>query len=361
VPEALKIGAFRADDRQRRLPAAVVASRPIPGTGADIVTSLELRPLSSGELLDRSFALYRRHPLLFIGIMAVPSVLSLAIGLPFAIFTHVNPIPTEPNADLSDVLPILIGMIAFVIAFVVVYWMVYMLALGATTIAVSELYVDRVPTIGSAYERVRHMFGRLIFLAFLVTVRLGGITLGIMALTGLTAALFRSVLPSPGFIVLMTFLLMIGMLAAIVVTSWLSLRYAVIVPALVLEQISAAEAIRRSVYLTKGYLGRVTLLLLCVLVLTYVSVLIFQMPFTVAAVVAGPESTAAMWFTIVGTISSSIGSTLTAPVMIIGFAVLYYDLRIRKEALDLDMMIQALDTGSDGVSMTAPAVPVLPD
>lgn len=327
------------------------------------MTSLDLRPLSSGELLDRSFALYRRHPLLFIGIMAVPSVLSLAVGLPFAVFSHVNPLPTDEKADLATVMPILLGMMAFVIVFVVVYWMVYMLALGATTIAVSELYVDRVPTIGSAYQRVRHLFGRLLFLAFLVSVRLVGIGVAIMAVAGLFVWLLRLVMAAanPAFIVLMTLLLMLGMLAAIVVTSWISLRYAVIVPALVLEQSSAAEAIRRSVFLTKGYLGRVTLLLLCVLVLTYVSVLIFQMPFTVAAVLAGPESTAAMWFTIVGTISSSIGSTLTAPVMIIGFAVLYYDLRIRKEALDLDMMIQALDTGSSGVSMTAPAVPVLPD
>jgi hypothetical protein len=313
-------------------------------------------------LLDRSFALYRRYPLLFIGIMAVPAVLSLAIGLPFAVFTHTNPMPTEPGARMEDVMPILVGMMVFVCLFVTVYWMVYMLALGATTIAVSEIYVDRVPTVGGAYARVRPLFGRLMWLTFLVVVRLGGIALGIMAVVGMAAAILSPLMrQTPMVGVLVALLMMLAMLAAFGITSWMSLRYAVIVPALVLEQVSGAEAIRRSVYLTKGYLGRVTLLLLCVMVLTYVSVLVFQMPFTVAAVVAGPESTAALWFTIIGTISSSIGSTLTAPMMIIGFAVLYYDLRIRKEALDLDMMIQALDTGSDGVSMTAPAVPVLPD
>lgn len=317
------------------------------------MTSLELRPLSSGELLDRSFALYRRHPLLFIGIMAVPSVFSLAIGLPFAIFTSVNRI--DENSNLETMMPILIGMVIFILVFVTVYWMVYMVALGATTIAVSEIYADRVATIGSAYARVRHMFGRLNWLAFLASLRLGGAGLGIIAVTGVLVAITRSV---P---LLSAVILMIGMLAAFVVSMWMMLRYAVVVPALVLEQIRAGEAIRRSIALTSGYLGRVILLFVCVIVISYVSVLIFQMPFTVASVMAGPESAAAMWFTIVGTISSTIGSTLTAPIMIIGFVVLYYDLRIRKEALDLDMMIQALDTGSSGATMTAPAVPVLPD
>jgi Membrane domain of glycerophosphoryl diester phosphodiesterase len=326
------------------------------------VTSLDLRPLSTGELLDRSFALYRNHPLLFIGIMAVPAVLSLVIGLPFAIFTHVNPMPTGPDARIEDVMPVLIGMMVFGCLFLTVYSMVYMLALGATTLAVSEIYVDRVPTIGGSYARVRHLFGRLMWLATLAALRLGGIGVAIVGVAGIVAALLVPLARQTPLVgALMALVIMVGMLAAFIITVWLSLRYAVIVPALVLEQVSAAESIRRSVHLTKGYLGRVLLLLLCVMVLTYVSALIFQMPFTVAAVFAGPESTAALWFTIIGTISSSIGSTLTAPVMIIGFAVLYYDLRIRKEALDLDMMIQALDTGSDGVSMTAPAVPVLPD
>ena len=45
------------------------------------MSSADLRPLSLGELLDRTFTLYRNHFWLFVGIMAVPQLLILAIGL----------------------------------------------------------------------------------------------------------------------------------------------------------------------------------------------------------------------------------------------------------------------------------------
>lgn len=36
-------------------------------------------------------------------------------------------------------------------------------------------------------------------------------------------------------------------------------------------------------------------------------------------------------------------TTLTAPIMIIGLALLYYDARIRDEGLDLQLMMSAID------------------
>src|SRR5258708_22932534 len=45
------------------------------------MTGLDLRPLSLGEILDRTFSLYRRHFLLFLGISAIPQTLVLAASL----------------------------------------------------------------------------------------------------------------------------------------------------------------------------------------------------------------------------------------------------------------------------------------
>src|SRR5271155_5233233 len=42
---------------------------------------MELRPLSTGEILDRTFTLYRRNFLLFLGIAAIPHVLVLVLNL----------------------------------------------------------------------------------------------------------------------------------------------------------------------------------------------------------------------------------------------------------------------------------------
>ena len=42
---------------------------------------VDLRPLTLGEILDRTFTLYRRNFPLFLGIAAVPAVLQLALNL----------------------------------------------------------------------------------------------------------------------------------------------------------------------------------------------------------------------------------------------------------------------------------------
>ena len=43
--------------------------------------AVALRPLSTGELLDRVFSLYRAHFALFVGIVALPHLITLALQL----------------------------------------------------------------------------------------------------------------------------------------------------------------------------------------------------------------------------------------------------------------------------------------
>jgi hypothetical protein len=127
-----------------------------------------------------------------------------------------------------------------------------------------------------------------------------------------------------------------------------------------LRRIPARAAIRRSIFLTRGLLGRVFLLVVCATMVTYASMMILQMPFLVAAAAAGLESTAGFWLNIAGTVTGTLGSALTAPVMIIGFVVLYYDARIRKEAFDRQIMTAALDERQAGLDASARVSPALP-
>jgi len=45
------------------------------------MATLDLRPSSLGETLDRTFTLYRSHFALFLGITAIPQLLVLALRL----------------------------------------------------------------------------------------------------------------------------------------------------------------------------------------------------------------------------------------------------------------------------------------
>ena len=303
--------------------------------------SLDLRPLTLGELLDRSFSLYRRHFWLFVGIMALPSLLGRAFGVLMAIASP-QPVSSETMAA-GDVNPAAIigGVVWFVIAMIgmaAVYFITYAVALGATTVAVSELYMGRPITIRTAYTPMRGKVGRLALLMILVSLRMFGVFL----LVGFAAAV-SGIVASIGFPILAPLFVLAAFVGAAGVWIWMMIRYAVAVPAVVLENETAASAIRRSVELTSGNFLRVFALLAFTMVITYAVLAIFQGPFAFAGVMAGPETSTGFWLNLMGTITGSIGGAFTGPLMIVAFAVLYYDLRVRKEGLDLQVMLANLN------------------
>ncbi len=336
-----------------------------------MTTPLDLRPLSIGELLDRSFTLYRRHLALFVGIMAVPSVFGLIFALLVTTFMRGQGLmfqlqPGQPPPDPEKFLPVIaVGAVVYVVM-ILGYWVLYMLALAATTLAVSELYVGRVMSIRDSYAHVTGHLGRLLLLALLWALWVGVPTMLIFVLLISPAFLFARTTPANVIPVLVAIVTIFAMLASFVLGGFLWLRYALSVPALVLERVTARAAMHRSVSLTRGFLFRVFLLVLLAFVLAYTSAMFLQSPFIVGSMIAGgPMTTTGFMLQMAGTVFGSIGTALTTPIMVIGFAVLYYDLRIRKEALDLQVMLGALDAAAGGqVPLTAPPAtpsPALPE
>jgi hypothetical protein len=307
--------------------------------------ALDLRPLTLGELLDRAFTLYRRHFRLFVGLMAIPSLFTLTFAIASELLQGLvrsNP-GALAGADAVRMMQVFIGgTIAFAVM-VIAYLVAYMVTLGATTVAVSELYTGREATIGAAYRRMRGQVGRLMWLFILIALRLlglfvaGGVVISVAGIgmvlgTGGGAA---AALTGVGMI--------IGIFAMMLACFVFALRYAVSVPALVLENVTAREAIRRSVSLTRGSLGRAAVLAIFATIIAYAAVFLLQGPFAIGVVMAGPGTSAAMWFSLIGAIAGTIGNAITGPIMIVALAVFYYDVRIRKEGLDLQLMVANLD------------------
>jgi hypothetical protein len=301
--------------------------------------SLDLRPLTLGELLDRSFSLYRRHFWLFVGLMVIPSLFTLM----FAILGQLLPTLVQRPAAAAEfdpltMIPVLLAGAGAFVLFVVGYLITYMLALGATTIAVSELHVGRHATIASAYGRVRGHVGDLMLLMLFLGLRLLGLFLAfivVVFVVGIVVALATPVLGG--------LLVMFGTFGGIIGIGIFSLRWALSVPALVLEQVTPSRAIRRSVALTRGNMGRTFLLVLFAMIITYAAMAIFQGPFTVGALMAGPETSTAFWLNLVGAVTGTVGGAISGPLMIIALALLYYDVRIRNEGLDVQLMMATLD------------------
>jgi membrane-anchored glycerophosphoryl diester phosphodiesterase (GDPDase) len=304
--------------------------------------TLELRPLAVGELFDRAFVLYRRHFWLFVGITSIPGVFALVATLAQQAFTSATmqtDVSGQPDPGaVADNIGMILSLGLVMLVFAIAYWIVYMVALGATTFAVSEIYVGRTVTVAEMYRRMRGSIGGLLIQALLVGLRLGGVLLGgalALALGGTVSALLSPILSA---LVVMGGVLLIG-----AVFVFLALRYSLAIPALVLEGLSPSDSIRRSTELTRRRLGRVFLMVLCAILITYAALTLFQGPFVFAALLAGIETSRGFWLNVMGAIAGTIGTTLTTPFLIIGLAVIYYDARIREEGFDLELSLAALD------------------
>lgn len=314
--------------------------------------------MSLGEILDRTFTLYRGHFWLFVGIMAMPQVVTIAVSVLFrGAFGSFFQIPSAQTAGSPTPIAFLSTFLVAIIVFGIVFFAIYSLALGATTLAVSRVYLGRTATIGEAYRSMRGRIGRLVAVVLSVMLRVfGAWLLASMALgLGIGAATFAAGQSAALRIVLVLFATA-TILGAVVLVVWLALRYSLSIPALLVEDLRAGQAIRRSIALTQGYRARIFLLALLMMTITYAGVLLFQGPFFVAILIASAHGQPPLWLQTCSSISGGAGAALTGPLMMIGLSLFYYDIHVRKEALDLQLMLDGVFAAAAAAGSAPPAL-----
>lgn len=312
---------------------------------------MDLRPLSIGELLDRTFSYYRNNFWLFVGIVAAPQVAMVAVTLFMQSLRLTGPAPT-PSKDPTEIITRLPRMMAgFAITMVVLLVaaiIIYSLVQGAVAFALSEVHLGRLTTVQAAFRSLRGKAWKLIDVVISIGVRVAGIyvlmMLGVVLIVAIPAGMISgSGKPNPAIIIILVFLIIMGMLAAVVLAPVLMMRYALAVPALVLENLTARQAIKRSVTLAKGNIWKIFLIFLLMYLITSVIISVFQGPFIVVSIViAARHGVPPLWLQIPSTISGGIGGTLSGPLIAIALTLLYFDARVRKEGFDLQLMMANL-------------------
>jgi hypothetical protein len=261
--------------------------------------------------------MYRRNFLLFAGIAAVPYLFLVLTLLGFGVMAGASiPIFSPPgrHAPISPQALVAVGG-GFFIAFVV-FASVFFIAAGAAIFAVSEIYSGRQATIRGC---LRLALGRP---------------------WSILAVMFLTILLS-----------MLGAIFLIIPGIYIACRLSVATAATLIDEIGPVDAIRRSFALTKGFALRAFVIILLTVALSYAALLLFQLPFGALMALSAKNTTMAMVWMGFMQAGNFIGGILVAPISTIGFAVFYYDLRVRKEAFDLQMMMKAI--GSDP---TPPAI-----
>lgn len=278
---------------------------------------LELRPMTTADIIDTAIRLYRHNFGLFLGISAVvqlPTLLAQVISAA----TLSRAMSAAGELDLLQFGGILGGIGILGLAAI----LLYPLGQAAMTLAVSERYLGRSTSVGAAYAAAAPHYWRVLWTSLLTW-------LAIYA----------------------------GFFACIVPGVWLGIRL-LLAPSVtvVLEGRWGSDGMGRSWRLTEGnfwsILGTMAVLMLMVLVATYGVI-------TPVAILMGARlgsDPAAM--TTYQVLSQSIASTMQiilGPLWMLAMVLVYYDLRIRKEGFDLLMMAQAL-----GVSAYATGQAVAP-
>lgn len=266
-----------------------------------------LRPLDYGGIFDEMFDLYKKRFVLLVGIGAV-------VYIPVYAFTYAfGPISTIIGSCLI--------------------WLSAPLVLAATTYAVSRCYLNEDVSILASYGAVaRRMFWFI--LTWLVAVFFALLGFVPMIPFGLLAAphtpLWISVV---GWI----FLSICGAVPCVI----LMFRYTFISSVFVLEGKACKDARVRSAFLARGNVGRIFVLALLTALLVYAISLVIMAPLQIAMIAMmsarGPANMAGPIGVAFG-IVAGIATALTNPLQIIAFILLYYDIRIRKEGFDIEML-----------------------
>jgi hypothetical protein len=258
--------------------------------------------LEVGDLLDETFRMYRRHFFLFAGISVILTI-PIAALTGFVFYTlfgsFLQSVSSNQTLDFAQLLtPSLV-------------------ALGAALLITFALY----PFTSAAvvYAVCESALGRPV------------------TLEGVLGGVLRRYFPIAGYLILVW--LMVLMFCLLPLWTWIWVGWVAVLPVMFVENTGLVAAMGRSWRLVEGRWWRTFLILFLIGVLWYVVRLalgaVLFLASTLLQIVISPLLTLA--------IISSVGEVvyaLATPVVQIAIVLIYFDLRVRREGLDLFQLAQ---------------------
>ena len=253
-----------------------------------------LRPMTIGDILDRSVQLYRNNIVKFIGII-------LLVKGPYLIIENFLTASIESYTVETSQVPITVVILVKALEplFIVPILM------AAMTMAMSELFLGRDIGVIEAYSRILKRFFPL---------------LGTILLSGIVIVL--------GFMLIIPGVLM-----------WI--WFAFIPQTVVIDGEGGVSAMKRSKYLVKGFFGKT--FLLQALIFVAISLITGIISYSITRFMPIPDQ----YSNTLGAGAANVISVLLEPFRIAAMTLLYYDFRIRKEGFDLEIMAAELEADID--------------
>jgi hypothetical protein len=264
---------------------------------------LPLRQMGIGELVDGAVKLYRRDWLALIGMAAIVlvPVTFLQLWATQSMVGSVYAFETEAEFEAMTA-----QLIVVTIVFVAVQLLIVQpFLVAAISRAAADAYLGERVTLGRTFR---------------------------YALSRLPAILWITIITSIATIVGLFLFIIPGIIAMI----RLSLTPAVVV----VEDVRGTSAVGRSWRLTQGHFWRVLGTLILSGLISAIGAAVIQVPSEAISMMIGPDG----WP--VSALGAAVASVVVTPFSLLIVVLLYFDLRVRKEGYDIEVMAQELATSS---------------
>lgn len=258
----------------------------------------QLRPLTLGEILDGAFALYRLH----FGTLFLTALLPM---LPVVVFWGAFPLFARGAPEQITELVNLAGwvLMPYTLPATLLVW-------GALLHQVSQAYLGNPISVRAGYHR------------------------GV-----------RRLLPLLGATVVWALLIVFGLILLVIPGILLLIMFFAVGQVVVIEGRGPIEALGRSRELARGAWGRILGALFVLFLITALPGFALTAATGIGALASGSGAVAVLespWLFTAFQALSVLVNALTTPFMSAGLVLLYYDRRVRSEALDVELAAEGL-------------------
>lgn len=318
-------------------PVPPTGQAPAPPSGA---RPLPLRPMGIAELVDGAIKLYRRKwaalmamvAIIYIPLIFIQFALTQDLVAPFESALDPLATPEQQLGALQTALgPLFVIGGAFGL-FTILFVQPFLTAAMAR--AASRLYLGEEVTIGDTY---RYAIGRVLSILWISILTALALLLVVVVVAVLTVVLIAGAGGGAAGDVsglLLVVLLIGGFIAAI----YVAIRLAFGSTVLVIEGLRGTKALGRSWRLVKGKFWRVLGVFVVAGLVSFIVALVISTPLEAVFSAIGPEA----WP--LAALSEALATVVVVPFSTLITVLLYFDLRIRKEGFDLEVMAQELST-----------------